>query len=558
MKYPLRKILFLGHVLLGLGALSAQAQTVPVIITQPADQTALLGTSVSLDVSATGLPGPTYQWNFNNAALAGATGAQLVLPGVQFAQAGNYFVIVANSAGAVTSAVAQVSVQQAPVIVVHPVTTRALLNSAATLGAVALGTPAPQYQWAFDGVNLPNATNSTLTIANVQPAHLGGYRVTIFNAAGSVTSADAALEIDAASLLAGLPVINSQPTAMSVLAGANPSFSVAASGSGLSYQWLFNGQPMSGATGTNYKVSSAQSVNAGRYSVVVANSFGNAVSAPAPLAVIPFTLAVTASDALVTVGAPASFAAQVTGNGPFQFQWLLNGAPISGATAATYSLAAAQLHQVGNYAVRVTSAAGTVTSGPSFLTVEPLLFTTLPHAATVLTGSSPTLSVAVASTVAVSYQWFAGTEPLAGETNAALTLANAQPVQSDYYSVQVSNQYGAANSPAVLVSIQDLIFATQPAATTILVGGNGALACNVNSPSPVGYQWFFNGAAIAGATNATLNFTAVTPQQAGLYWVEAANALSTTTSDYASLTVDAVLSIAQQPASLTVAVGSIE
>ena len=64
-----------------------------------------------------------------------------------------------------------------------------------TFSVSASGTPPLIYQWVKDGVNVPGATNSTLTFTNVQPVSIGNYTVVIANAAGSVTSSVAMLAI---------------------------------------------------------------------------------------------------------------------------------------------------------------------------------------------------------------------------------------------------------------------------------------------------------------------------------------------------------------------------
>jgi hypothetical protein len=61
-------------------------------------------------VVASGSSPLAYQWCFNGAALAGATGPILTVSVVQLAQAGAYSVIVSNFAGVATSGVAVLSV----------------------------------------------------------------------------------------------------------------------------------------------------------------------------------------------------------------------------------------------------------------------------------------------------------------------------------------------------------------------------------------------------------------------------------------------------------------
>ena len=54
--------------------------------------------------------------SFNTGAIAGGTGASLVLSNVQTAQAGGYYAVVTNSAGSATSAVAMLAVEGPPVV----------------------------------------------------------------------------------------------------------------------------------------------------------------------------------------------------------------------------------------------------------------------------------------------------------------------------------------------------------------------------------------------------------------------------------------------------------
>ena len=59
---------------------------------------------------------------------------------------------------------------------------------------------------------------------------------------------------------------------LTVTPGPGAAFSVTAAGTTpLSCQWQFNSTPISGATGTSYTLTGAQSTNAGSYTVVVTN-----------------------------------------------------------------------------------------------------------------------------------------------------------------------------------------------------------------------------------------------------------------------------------------------
>jgi Zn-dependent metalloprotease len=88
----------------------------PTITTHPQSQTVTAGANVTFTVVATGTPPLSYQWRKDGQDLAGATAASLVLNNVQTSHAGTYTVRVSNSAGAVTSnpATLTVSPAQAP------------------------------------------------------------------------------------------------------------------------------------------------------------------------------------------------------------------------------------------------------------------------------------------------------------------------------------------------------------------------------------------------------------------------------------------------------------
>ena len=94
-----------------------------------------------------------------------------------------------------------------------------------------------------------------------------------------------------------LPAITLQPQSLTVNDGGNATFTVAATGAiPLSYQWLFNGGTIGGATTNSYIINDAQPADAGSYSVVVTNSDGSATSAMAVLTVeLPHAATATAT-----------------------------------------------------------------------------------------------------------------------------------------------------------------------------------------------------------------------------------------------------------------------
>jgi hypothetical protein len=77
--------------------------TAPAITSQPASQTVTAGSSATFTVTASGTAPLSYQWRFNGTAISGATSSSYTVSNAQSANAGNYSVVVSNSAGSVTS-----------------------------------------------------------------------------------------------------------------------------------------------------------------------------------------------------------------------------------------------------------------------------------------------------------------------------------------------------------------------------------------------------------------------------------------------------------------------
>jgi hypothetical protein len=97
------------------------------------------------------------------------------------------------------------------------------------------------------------------------------------------------------------PWIVSQPQSKKVKAGDPVTFSVGSRGIvPLSYQWLFDGNPIQGATNSIYSIARVQSIQAGTYSVAISNSLGSTLSAPA-------ILVVDSATALGVIGAPFGY-----------------------------------------------------------------------------------------------------------------------------------------------------------------------------------------------------------------------------------------------------------
>ncbi len=201
-----------------LTTLSGPALTPPSITTQPTWSPAtvhgLLNESTKCTVVAAGSPPLFYFWHTNSAAspalsdianhIVGSATSVLTITNDVLADGQNYYVVITNAQGSVTSSVAALTfTAQAPSITTQPIGATLFTNANGTLkfSVVASGTLPLTYQWytnattsALNDVgNLTGSATNVLTISNANMANAGDYTVKISNGSGSVTSSVANL-----------------------------------------------------------------------------------------------------------------------------------------------------------------------------------------------------------------------------------------------------------------------------------------------------------------------------------------------------------------------------
>ena len=382
--------------------------------------------------------------------------------------------------------------------------------------------------WFLVGASLPFAAGT------------GGY-VELGNdsADTALVSADAAKFVYVAPITA--PAITAQPQNQSVTAGTAATFSVTASGTApLSYQWRFNGTNITGATATSFPRNNVQPADAGSYSVVVTNIAGSVTSSNAILTVnLPPAITLQPQDRTVTQGASATFAVSATGTAPLSYQWLFAGSAISGATASSYTLPAAQPTDAGAYSVVVTNVADSVTSSNAVLTVNvPPAITIQPAHVSVTAGSNATLSVTATGTAPLVYQWYFGGLPIGDATGSHYTVTNAQPAAAGNYSVEVLNVAGQViSSNATLVVNVPPAITAQPQSVAAAVGSNVTFTVTATGTAPLSYQWRFNGTNLDYATASAYTCNNAQTADAGSYSVVVSNIAGTLASEDAVLTL---------------------
>jgi hypothetical protein len=257
------------------------------------------------------------------------------------------------------------------------------------------------------------------------------------------------------------------------------------------YQWTLNGAALSASTST-LSIPSPQGSDAGKYSVLVSNAWGNA-TASANLTVILLPV-------INTGGQPASFAAAVgkfatftvsaAGTSPLTYQWQIstdggstftniasNDTRFTGAATSSLKVGTTTFAMNGwQFQVIITNSSGVpTTSNPATLTVgNPPVISSPPSNQSANVGDNISFTVVATGDPTLTYQWSLGANPLSDGTNGSgsvisgsatttLSLSNVQTTDAGNYFVMVSNAYGNASAQAML--------AVNPPITPDLVSG---------------------------------------------------------------------------------------
>ncbi len=168
----------------------------PIITTQPQSQAVPLGDPATFNVSAVGENPLSYQWYFNAGSILDATNNFFSIASTTTNDPSSYQVVITNNSGSATSSVATLTLFTTPIILTQPASLTVSTGSTAGFSMTASGAAPLVYQWRFNGVDIPNATNGTYVANAVTTNDAGSYVVVVTNAYGAVTSAPAILTVN--------------------------------------------------------------------------------------------------------------------------------------------------------------------------------------------------------------------------------------------------------------------------------------------------------------------------------------------------------------------------
>ena len=500
----------------------------PVILSQPANVSALVGSAAQLSVLARDSDPMSYQWyRVNQGALAGATNAALAWSSLTGSNAGAYYVVVRNDFGATISRSALVVPLGWQLNGANPLTNA--LHSPFTDPGVALTMPMVAVAGGglhslvlkADGTvvcwgnNDYGQTNMPATATNVVALASGGYHSLALRADGTVVAwGDNSVG-----------QTNVPATATNIVALAGGAFhSLALQADRTVVAWGYNsdGQTTVPATATNV--------------VALAGGWLHSLALKADGTVLAWgnndygqtTVPASATNVVaLAAGYAHSLALQADGT---VLAWGYNSdgqTTVPASATNVVALAGGVTHSLALKADGTVVAWGDNSVG---LTNVP---TTATNVVAIAAGYSHSLALKADGTV-VAWGWngYGQTDMPTFARTILATSGMVNTAAADTYTLTYSytNSWGTVlttNRTVVVVSAPPVIVG-QPANLTAFTGSAGQLSVSATSlaplAAPLSYQWYWqNHGALAGATNRTLAWSSLAVSNAGIYYVVVSN-----------------------------------
>lgn len=166
---------------------------------------------------------------------------------------------------------------------------------------------------------------------------------------------------------------------------------------------------------------------------------------------------------IASLGGSATFIVTATGT-TLNYQWFKDGFALPGATGSSFTVSGAQITDAGAYTVRVYNLFGSVVSVPALLTGSGAAPTITGQPGSAAAAAGSTAAITVNATGATHYQWRKLGVPIAGATNATLSLPEVSLGAAAFYDALVGNGLSVTRSAAARLVVTPVNTVQNPVA----------------------------------------------------------------------------------------------
>ena len=517
-----------------------------------------VGETLALDLElANNSSSNQYQWYKDGNPIAGATSSVYTVASPTAADEGEYQLEGREGCASIFSEVIEVTIGTSTAPVVQAISPGDTIceGTAFTLQSLLAGF-IDSYQWLKDGNPIAGANSSDFSISNPSVSDAGDYSLVVENTCGTDTSL-----VSTIAIIGQASIIN-QPSSGTLCLGQNTVLNVEVVGVDLTYQWLKDGNQITGATTDSLVITNATNADAGSYTVEINSACGAAIVSNAATLVVGEAPSVDTqlSGGNFCEGDNVTLSASFTNN-PSNYEWFKNGVALQTTTAASLTLNSVDVSNTGTYFLVASNTCGTDTTltvninvnptfditlseticfGDSFVFngtsynqtgVYPATFTTVNSCDSVVTLNLtvlPEITNTVQESICDGSTFTFGSQTLssAGTFTEVFTTSN-----------------GCDSTVTLTLTINEIpSVATQISGGSFCEGENVTLTASFNN-NPTNYEWFKGGVALQTTTSASLTLNSVDASDAGNYFLVGSNACGNDTTDAVQVLVNPTFDI---------------
>jgi formylglycine-generating enzyme required for sulfatase activity len=437
-------------------------------------------------------------------------------------------------------------------IVRQPSSVQAIAGRPFTLSVLAAGTPPLSYRWSQNGASRPDLRAPS--VGQVATSEMAGvWSVSVTDPFGQVVRS---IDVEV-SVFVPPTITDFSATSLVVDQCQTSTLSVSATGtSPLTYQWFKNNVQIAGATTHELVLQGADAQVAGRYYVTVSSVLNGAVYSATPAKTLVVVRQMNPEVVEHPVGKTAALgstynmAVSAKGTG-LTYRWYKDGNALPEQSGPVLTLSDLQRSHSGSYYAEVRSECGVVVKSRSatLRVISPPTIVGDLREETICRPDAKNLSITVAGDGPFSFNWFRnGAFYSRGATEGPSGTVNfVSASDAGRYEVVARNDAGEVRSSAVEVTVSYPPFIARgdsplPKQQRVRVGGQASLTVYATGTGPLSYQWFRNGAEVAGANGPVLSLDNVSMADEGAYTVKVSNACGVV------MTKSALIDVGRAPA----------
>jgi alpha-tubulin suppressor-like RCC1 family protein len=522
----------------------------PLIVRPPVGGTFYSGSELALYANAIGNAPCSFQWFKDGYSVPDATNQSLVLPAAQSTYTGSYQLVVSNALGIAQSIpVPVIVVDNAPQFLSQPASGFAYYGSPFSVGASVIGSGPLQLSWMQDNQLIATGIEE-LTFDRALPSHGGVYQLIASNPFGSLTTSVAHITFTRLASWGTGPSLTNAPFDLgSVLSVASGYFHALAIQSNRTVAaW---GTTANGATNVPPGLSNVLAVAGGNYFSAALSGDGTVTTWGVG---IPFQTNVLAGlSNVIAISAGGNHALALRADGTVT-AWGQNSSGqtnVPDGLGNVVALAAGSAHSLALRGDGTVVGWGLYGKIPAYTNAVAISAgygqcLLLQADGTVVTwstaGKDTPLPAGMTNIVAISAGggWQGYSHSVALRTDGTIiawgnNLTGQLMVPQDLVSATTLSAGGG--STLALLNDRSPALTLQPWSRSIPAGADVTLRALAVSQSAVGYQWYWNGQPLPGATANWLAFTNALPTNSGAYHLVATNHYGAVTSLLATLIV---------------------